>query len=139
MLPHQSPFTKYFFLAFVLIVLLYGVFEAQKIIFGPRINLSEDTGAITVHTNTVELNGSVANVVDISLNGRSLFISDTGTFNERVLLAPGINTFTFNALDKFNRTTSETLQILYVPMPANESERDNIETSDSQDSVLPTQ
>ena len=115
MLPHHSKLTKYFFAAFFVVVLLYAYFEARNIIYGPQIVLQSGDGALTVENELIEIRGTVKNVVDITLGGRSVTIDDTGLFVEKLLLAEGVNRFEFEARDKFGNTTSEVLEVVYVP------------------------
>lgn len=111
----HNRLVKYAFGIFVLIVLVYAYFEAQNILYGPQITLANEDGAITVQTSRIEISGSTKNVVDISLDGRSLIVDDTGVFTEEILLAEGLNRFTFMARDKFGRVKKERLEVVYQP------------------------
>ncbi len=113
MLPHHTKFTKYFFALFVLVVLVYAYFKAQSFLFGPSVIIDATDNTITVQDELIDISGATENVVDITLSGRPIIIDDTGAFTERVLLAPGMNTFVFEARDRFDRHTRETLYILY--------------------------
>ncbi len=114
MFPHHSRLTKYFFAAFVLLVLAYAYYEAQNMLYGPQIALEQE-GAITVYEELIEIRGTVKNVVEITLSGRPIFIDDTGLFTEKILLAEGLNRFIFEARDKFNHTQKEVLEVVYIP------------------------
>ncbi len=114
MLFHRSRATKYIFAAFVLVVLMYAFFEARNVLYGPQILLGT-TGAITVTDALVEISGTVKNVTSFTLDGRSVFISDSGVFLEKVLLAEGLNEFVFEASDKFDNQTREVLKVVYLP------------------------
>ena len=114
MLPHHSRLTKYLFGAFVLIVLIYAYFEAQNILYGPQIAL-EQSGAVTVHEELIEIRGTVKNVVEITLGGRPIFIDDTGLSRPQLMLAEGLNRFVFEARDKFDHTRKEVLEVVYIP------------------------
>ena len=114
MLSNRSKLTKYFFALFVLIVLAYAYYEARNMLYGPQIVLDSEE-AITVDEELVEISGTVKNVVEITLDGRIVFIDDTGMFAEKLLLAEGLNRFAFEAQDKFGRETREVLEIVYQP------------------------
>jgi len=114
MLFHHSKLTKYIFAAFVFVVLIYAYFEARNMLYGPQIIL-QSNDAITVHDELIEISGTVKNVVEITLAGRPVFIDDTGLFTEKLLLAEGLNRFTFEARDKFDNKKSETLEVVYTP------------------------
>jgi hypothetical protein len=114
MFSHRSRTTKYFFAAFVLVVLIYTYFEARNMLFGPQIALATND-AITVQEERIEISGTVRNVVEITLSGRPIFIDDSGFFTETFLLAEGVNRFVFEARDKFGRETREVLEVVYNP------------------------
>lgn len=110
------------FALFVLIVLGYALFEARNILYGPRIQLLQNDGPIVVQEQTVVIAGTAQNVVSITLSGNPVFIDEEGAFVESRTLSPGLNRLTFEAQDKFGRTTTEVLEIVYQP-PANEHQQ----------------
>jgi len=101
------------FVLFALIVLGYALFEARNMLYGPRIQLLQSEGPIVVHEQTVAVAGTAQNVVSITLGGNPVFIDEEGTFVETRTLSPGLNRLIFEAKDKFGRTTTEILEILY--------------------------
>lgn len=134
MLPHHSRITKYFFLALVIVILMYAYYEARNMIYGPQIVLADNAGAVTVHEELVEIRGAVKNVVEITLSDRPVFIDDEGNFTEKLLLAPGLNRFVFEARDKFDRTKREVLEVVYEPEPGTHRSL-NIDTIEDEDSL----
>lgn len=135
MLPHHSKLTKYLFALFVLIVLFYAYFEARNMLYGPQIVLATED-AITVHEELIEISGTVKNVVEITLSGRSVFIDDTGLFTEKILLSEGLNRFVFEARDKFDHTTKEVLEVVYKPLTLDEAlEQESQETDTIEESL----
>jgi len=81
-------------------------------LYGPQIHLP--AGEITtVSDELIEIRGTVKNVVEITLDGRLIFIDSDGNFVEKLLLADGLNSFSFKAKDKFGRKTSEVLNVVY--------------------------
>ncbi|MBF05283.1 hypothetical protein CL644_01080 [bacterium] len=127
MLPHHSKLTKYFFAAFVVVLLFYAYFEARNLLYGPQIVLQSGE-AITVQEELIEISGTVKNVVEITLSGRPVFIDDTGFFTEKLLLADGLNRFVFEARDKFNRKTQEVLEVVYQIPTSDMTEHELLET-----------
>ena len=113
MLPYQSKVTKYLFFLLLFIVLAYGVFEARNFLYGPQIHIATPANGLTSKTSVVEISGTVANVTEISLDGHLVPLDESGKFTERLILAPGVNTFDFVAKDKFGRVRHRKLQILY--------------------------
>lgn len=133
MLFHRSRLTKYLFAAFVVVVLMYTYFEARNVLYGPQIMLGT-TGTITVTDALVEISGTVKNVTSFTLDGRSVFINDSGVFLEKVLLAEGLNEFIFEANDKFDNQTREVLKVVYQPK---EDERPTLNTDSITDTEEP--
>lgn len=139
MLPHHTKLTKYLFALFVIVVLVYAFFGARNLLFGPRISIDAPGEIVTVTESLVEIQGSIENVTVLTLSGRDVLVDDTGVFSETLLLAPGSNTFVFEARDRFGRTTRKTLEILFVgenPPPATS---DTVAPEDSATSSLPLQ
>ena len=114
MLPHYTKLTKYIFLVFIIILLAYAYFEAQKVLFGPEIHLGNKS-ITTVYDQKIKISGNVKNVTTLILDGRPLLIDDTGNFMETILLIKGINMFTFSAKDKFGNVTKNTMRVFYQP------------------------
>jgi hypothetical protein len=97
----------------LLLLLGYTAYEIQRVAFGPRIQiLSPENGAL-VSTSTLEVTGVAANIKDISLDDRPIFIDEKGNFTEEVLLSPGYNTIVLKADDKFGRNTEKVLEVVY--------------------------
>lgn len=113
MLPYHTKITKYFFIIFVLLVLAYAYFQAHNVLFGPSITISTPESGFTVESQLVEITGGVSNVAEFSLDGRTIILNESGEFTEKLLLAPGVNTFEFIAKDKFGRQRNEILQVFY--------------------------
>lgn len=115
MLPHHTKITKYLFVLFIILILGYAYISSRNLLWGPQIIINGPQDGISVETELVEITGAVKNVIDITLSGRSVFITEEGVFTERLLLSEGINRFVFEARDKFGRETREILQIVYDP------------------------
>ncbi len=128
MLPHHTKITKYFFLAFIILLFVYGYFEAQNLLLGPQINLGTQE-SITVDEELIEISGIVRNVIEITLSGRSVLISDEGVFSEELLLSEGLNEFVFEAKDKFGREKIETLEVVYKPSPNTDIIEEQLESN----------
>ena len=115
MLPHHTKITKYVFAAFIVLVIGYAYISSRNLLWGPIITLNAPDNGITVYDGLIEISGTVENVAEITLSGRSVFITEEGVFTERLLLAEGVNRFLFEAEDKFGRKTKEVLEIVYIP------------------------
>jgi hypothetical protein len=99
--------------AAVLIVIGYTLYEIQKIVYGPRINILSPKNGITVSKSLLDISGKAQNIADISMNDRKIFVDEAGNFDEKILLSYGYNLITLKASDKFGRNTEKTLEIIY--------------------------
>lgn len=101
----------------VCVVIGYTYFAFRDYIYGPSIVVFEPANGSTVSTSTVIIKGQGVRIQDITLNGRPLFIDDSGNFTETILLFPGYNVSLIQASDKFNRTTEYKLELVYKDKP----------------------
>lgn len=96
-------------------VLIYTAFSSRIFVAGPQIEISSPQSGSTIDaTPLVAISGMAENVAHIWLNGRRIFTDESGDFQETVLLYPGYNVIKFNAVDKFDRSTEETLKLVYA-------------------------
>lgn len=118
MLPHQTSLTKYFFILFVGLVLVYAYITAQDMLYGPQIVVDTPAEGITVTSSAVEITGTVKNVSVLRLEGAIIPVDENGTFTETLIVAPGINTFVLSAEDTFGRAREKSFSVLYnTPTP----------------------
>lgn len=111
MLPYSFRFSRIVLFAFFLFAVLYGLFEAQGILLGPRIEIDD----LPVHTTTdfVHIQGTATHIASISMNGAEIPVTATGAFDEPYLLGPGENTVEFVAKDKYGNITTKTVILYY--------------------------
>jgi hypothetical protein len=108
------------FLAMVLGVIVVGglvvyfAFQARFLLLGPQIMLA-DTLPVVHTTPTVWLEGSVANIVSLTINGRQIFTDPRGYFREAVVLENGYTVATVAARDRYGRTTTVRREFVYIP------------------------
>lgn len=88
-------------------VIAYALFQARHLIEGPIITLTKEPPATTT-APIVELAGTSANIVAISLNGRDIFTTDEGIWHETVPLQKGYTILTIEGVDRYgNRARIE--------------------------------
>jgi hypothetical protein len=98
---------------FVLIILGYSIYQAQKIIHGPEIVVTSPASGSTVRENSIEIVGTTKNISEISLNGRPIFIDESGKFSEKLMLYLGYNIIKLKAQDKFGAKTEKIIELVY--------------------------
>jgi hypothetical protein len=120
MLPHRdSKLTRIGLIVFFIVIVLYGLYEAQGLLFGPKINVSTET--ITVREPYVKIEGRADRIVALSMNGKQIPVTEEGEFNEPYLLAKGQNRIALEARDTYGRKTSRFVEIFYAEGQGSES------------------
>ena len=100
-----------FFLLFFVIV-VYSLFQAQKLINGPQIEIYSPKDGSTYNQTLIEVEGRAKNIAHLEMNDRPIFTDKTGYFKEKLLLSPGYNVIKLDASDKFKKYTEKRLQII---------------------------
>jgi hypothetical protein len=111
-----STFKKSILAFIVLFVVGYGLFNSRFIIQGPEITLEqveEGTNSIISPEKTLFLKGKVFHSSFITINGRPIFIDETGQFNEKLLLSSGVSIIDIYAKDKFGKEVRKKIDVLY--------------------------
>jgi hypothetical protein len=99
----------------IIVVLIagYGGFRAKDIFFGPQLSVISPASGITTDESPIKVHGTAKNISFLSLNGKKIFADESGAWSEKVLLAKGYNRVTIKADDRFGRTVSKTLELIY--------------------------
>ena len=100
-------------LLFIGIIAFYTVIQSEDFIDGPQITILSPAGGILLEEPLILIQGKAERVAEITLNGSPIFIDESGDFNEQILLVPGLNIITLEAQDKFERTVSKELELIY--------------------------
>ena len=95
-----------------LIIIGYSIFQAQKLIIGPVIDIYTPQNGATYSQTLIEIYGRAFNTAYINLNGRKIFTDQNGYFKEKLLLSPGYNIIKLDAVDKFKKYTEKTLEVV---------------------------
>ncbi len=95
-----------------LFILGYAYLRMGNLINGPSIVLSAPQNGATVATSLIRIEGAAKNSAALTLNGRAIFMNETGEFTEEILLAPGYNALEIRAADKFGRTATEKIEVV---------------------------
>ncbi|MBA3733470.1 Ig-like domain-containing protein [Patescibacteria group bacterium] len=95
-----------------IIVLGYSLFQAQKLIRGPIIEISSPQNGSTFSQPLIEIKGRARNIAYLNLDGRKIFTDKDGYFTEKLLLSPGYNIIKLDAQDKFKTYTEKKLEII---------------------------
>jgi hypothetical protein len=108
----DSRFIRLFLAGFFLLAAGYAIYEAQGLLYGPRIYLAH--AATSTHESFVRIQGRAERITELQLNGATISVTEDGDFDEPYLLAAGSNRIILDAKDARGRTTRETLDIMYL-------------------------
>jgi hypothetical protein len=103
----------YSIIFFSILIIAYFIFNFRIFIAGPEIIVTSPQNGETTDKDLVEITGKAENVDFISLNDRSIFLDNDGNFKEFLLLSSGYNIIVIKAQDKFKRSISKKLEIIY--------------------------
>lgn len=95
-----------------LIIVGYSLFQAQKLITGPIIEVYTPQNGATYNQTLIEIDGRALNTAYLNLNGRKIFTDKDGYFKEKLLLSPGFNIIKLDATDKYKKYTEKTLELI---------------------------
>jgi len=107
----DSRFVRLVLILFFVLAVAYAVYEAQGLLYGPRIHLQNETFASD--TSFVSIKGRAERIAELRINGKTVSVRENGEFDEPYLLAPGSNRIILEARDARGRTAIETLDIVY--------------------------
>ncbi len=90
----------------------YGLYKARNFLTGPQITVSEPRNGQVFQGSYIKVAGQAKNIASIFLNGKPIFIDETGLFKENLLLARGYNIMEVRAVDKFGRIIAERREVV---------------------------
>ena len=102
------------FAAIVIVVFLYFVFQAAKILGRPTIIITHPAqNPATVSNNEIEIAGNVKNGSELYVNGEFVQVAKDGSWQKDVLLENGLNSLQITAKKFLGGETRVVQQILY--------------------------
>lgn len=96
-----------------LCIIGYALFEARNIVYGPNIILTTETTEVT--ERVVLIQGKAERIAELRINGRTIPVTESGVFEEPIVLTQGYNRIMVTATDKFGRTEEKVLELIYQP------------------------
>lgn len=97
---------------FGIVILSYSLFQANKLISGPIIEIYNPQDGATYNNTLIEITGRARNIAYLNLDDRPIFTDKDGYFKEKLLLSPGYNIIKLDARDKFKTYTEKKLQVI---------------------------
>ena len=107
-------YIKILMISFLIFIFVgYTLYEIQKVVFGPQIEVISPKNGALVSDSFTEVTGVAKNIKEISLNDRKIYTDEQGNFKEELLLAYGYNAIVLKACDKFGRKTEKVIEVIY--------------------------
>jgi hypothetical protein len=97
-----------------ILLIFYVRYQARNMLQGPVISLSGDTQTIQ-DTRLITLSGEAHNIVKLTLNGHEIHTTESGVFNQTLVLEEGYTIIELNAQDRFGRTATLKREYVYAP------------------------
>lgn len=91
--------------AMVLLLAAYFSINLMVSYSSPPLSFSDSGANLETSERVYTFQGRTHPEVDLTMNGRIVYLNESGEFQERVLLAGGLNTFEFMAKNKFGKIT----------------------------------
>ena len=101
---------------FFLLFVLYGGFEAAKVVLGPSLTIISPKNLATLNKPLVTVSGKVLRAAYITIDDRQIFADQNGNIADRLLLLPGYNIITIKVRDRFGKEVSKRIELSYVPI-----------------------
>lgn len=105
----RKNLTIWAFAILIIIIIGYAIFNSRLLIAGPQILVKSPENGSVFEDPLIEIIGTAKNTSFITLDGNPVYIDENGSFNEKLLLAPGTSIIKLDATDRFNRKTEITL------------------------------
>ncbi|HYF13045.1 MAG TPA: hypothetical protein VD928_01980 [Candidatus Paceibacterota bacterium] len=100
-----------FFTLVVFAVLVYGIFEARRLVGGPSITIESPINGSATSSDSILIAGKAENISFLTINDAPAFTDEEGYFMERLSPPPGYAIFTVAATDRFGRRASAQVHI----------------------------
>lgn len=97
---------------FGLVIVGYSLFQAQKLLTGPVLDVYNPQNGTTYNQVLIEISGRAQNISYLNLDDRPIFTDKDGYFKEKLLLSPGYNIIKLDAIDKFKKYTEKKLELI---------------------------
>ncbi len=137
MLPYRDNRLTYIALGvFFLIVIGYAYYEARGLLFGPSITVSSNI--TEVREPFIVIRGHADRISSVSMNGKTILVTEDGAFEEPYLLSAGYNRIVLDAVDKYGRSRRQAIEIVYTA-PAPVSQPAATTTASSTSELAPQQ
>ncbi len=110
---------KILLIAAAVLIVGYGLFEARRLLEGPRISIDFPRDGSATSSAAVLVGGTAENISFLTINDKPAYTDETGHFEHLFAPAPGYTVITVAATDRFGRRASKSVAInvlTYCPL-----------------------
>jgi hypothetical protein len=91
----------------------YGMWISRDLLFGIRLSVSGISDGMSAQAPLLDITGTARHANNVTLDGRTIPIAQSGAWSDTIALMPGYNVVTIGASDKFGRTKSRQYRVYY--------------------------
>src|SRR5262245_55830123 len=103
---------KKFLTAIALLAIVgYGLFEARRILEGPKISIETPTAGSELGEALVHVSGEAENISFLTINDKPAHTDEEGRFDELLSPPSGLTVVTVAGTDRFGRKVSKSVSI----------------------------
>jgi hypothetical protein len=100
-------------IAIALIVFGYGIWISRDLLFGITNKISGISDGMTTKNGILEFSGVAKHANNLTIDGRTVPLSDDGTWTNTLALLPGYNTIQIQVTDRFKRIKTKEYKVYY--------------------------
>lgn len=97
----------------LLVFCAYVYVQAREYIHGPSVSIHTPYDGQQVDSRSIIFNGVAKNSANITLNGRKIYVTPSGVFNEQLLLSYGYNILTLRVEGRYGKTVQKQIEVTY--------------------------
>ena len=95
--------------------LVFTYFKTHDLLFGQGITIESPSNGITVEESFVKVAGKAPGSTILTVGGAKVVPDQAGNFSKETILGVGYNVIDIVSVDRFNRQSSERLELVYRP------------------------
>lgn len=100
------------FALLIIFIIFYGYFKLRHIIVGPHLSEISIENTHRTDNDYLSVTGKAKNIVEIKMNGKQIFTTEDGGFNEDIMLGVGYNIVVFELIDHMGKSKTYEFPII---------------------------
>lgn len=102
-------------LSAIFIIAAYALYEARDLLYGVPVKVEMPQNGETFESQIITVAGRAGHIENLKLNGKTVLTDPEGRFSETIVLGEGINILHIEVTDRFSRTQTQVLNVVYEP------------------------